>query len=75
MRQPPKPCTRTNAIGWNWRERSSSAPPPSSPKALASSFELTSEQSNFLQEQQAYIQRVADLVNARTELRKTLDLF
>ena len=44
-------------------------------EGLASSFELTSEQSNFLQEQQAYIQRVAELVNARTELRKTLDLF
>lgn len=44
-------------------------------EGLASSFELTSEQSNFLAEQQAYIQRVADLVTARTELRKTLDMY
>ncbi len=44
-------------------------------QGLASSFELTTEQSNYLQEEQAYIQRLADLVNARTELRKTLDRF
>jgi outer membrane protein TolC len=44
-------------------------------EGLSSSFELTTEQSNYLQEQQSYIQRVAELVDARTELRKTLDLF
>ncbi len=44
-------------------------------EGLASSFELTTEQSNYLQEQQAYVQRVSDLVNARTKLRKTLDQF
>ena len=44
-------------------------------EGLSSSFELTTEQGNYLSQQQAYIQRLADLVNARTELRKTLDLF
>ena len=41
----------------------------SSPR-LSSSFELTTEQGNYLSQQQAYIQRLADLVNARTELRR-----
>ena len=44
-------------------------------EGLSSSFELTTEQSKYLQEQQSYIQRLAELVKARTELRKTLDLF
>ena len=44
-------------------------------EGLSASFELTTEQGNYLSQQQAYIQRLADLVNARTELRKTLDLF
>jgi outer membrane protein TolC len=42
---------------------------------LATSFELTQEQSNHLQAQQDYIQTVVNLVKARTELRKALDLY
>jgi outer membrane protein len=42
---------------------------------VASSFELTQEQNNYLQAQQDYIQRVVNLVQARTELRKALDLY
>ena len=42
---------------------------------VSSSFELTQEQSNYLQAQQNYIQRVVNLVQARTELRKALDLY
>jgi outer membrane protein len=44
-------------------------------EGLASSFELTQEQGQFLTAQQRYIQRLVDLVNARTELRRALDRF
>ncbi len=42
---------------------------------LASSFELTQEQSHYLSVQQIYVQRLVDLLIARTELRKALDLY
>lgn len=41
----------------------------------ASSFELTQEQSNLLMAQQAYIQRMYELLTARADLRKALDLY
>jgi len=44
-------------------------------EGVASSFELTQEQNQFLSAQQSYIQRLVDLVNARAELRKALDRF
>jgi outer membrane protein len=44
-------------------------------EGLSSSFELTQEQGSFLTAQQRYIQRLVDLVNARTELRRALDRF
>jgi outer membrane protein TolC len=44
-------------------------------EGVSSSFELTQEQNQFLSAQQSYIQRLVDLVNARAELRKALDLF
>ncbi len=44
-------------------------------EGLASSFELTQEQAQYLTAQQQYIQRLVDLVNARTELRRALDRF
>ncbi|MBK6776923.1 MAG: TolC family protein [Flavobacteriales bacterium] len=42
---------------------------------LATSFELTQEQGRYLSAQQAYVQRLIDLLIARTELRKALDLY
>lgn len=44
-------------------------------EGLASSFELTQEQNQYIAAQQSYIQRVVDLVNARAELRRALDRF
>ncbi len=44
-------------------------------EGVASSFELTQEQGNYLRAQQQYIQRVMELVNARAELRRALDRF
>ena len=44
-------------------------------EGMASSFELTQEQSQYIAAQQSYIQRVVDLVNARAELRRALDRF
>lgn len=44
-------------------------------EGVASSFELTQEQGSYIQAQQLYIQRLVELVNARTELRRALDRF
>jgi outer membrane protein TolC len=44
-------------------------------EGVASSFELTQEQSRYISAQQSYIQRVVDLVNARAELRMALDRY
>jgi outer membrane protein TolC len=44
-------------------------------EGVASSFELTQEQTRYISAQQSYIQRVVDLVNARAELRMALDRF
>lgn len=41
----------------------------------AASFELTQEQGNYLVAQQAYIQRAVELLMARADLRKALDLY
>jgi outer membrane protein TolC len=41
----------------------------------AASFELTQEQGNYLLAQQAYIQRMVELLMARADLRKALDLY
>ncbi len=41
----------------------------------ASSFELTQEQGNYLLSQQAYVQRLVELLMARADLRKALDLY
>ncbi len=42
---------------------------------MGSSFELTQEHANYLAAQQNYIQRTVDLLQARTEMRKALDLY
>ncbi len=41
----------------------------------AASFELTQEQGNYLLAQQSYIQRMVELLIARADLRKALDLY
>ncbi len=41
----------------------------------AASFELTQEQGNYLIAQQSYIQRAVELLMARADLRKALDLY
>ncbi len=41
----------------------------------AASFELTQEQGNYLLQQQTYIQRMVELLIARADLRKALDLY
>ena len=41
----------------------------------AASFELTQEQGNYLLAQQNYIQRMVELLMARADLRKALDLY
>lgn len=43
-------------------------------EGVASSFELTQEHGNFLTAQQNYIQRIVDLLQARVEMRRALDL-
>ena len=40
-----------------------------------SSFEYTQEQSNFLIAQQAYIQRMVELLTARADLRRAMDKY
>lgn len=42
---------------------------------LSSSFELNQDQSQYLQAQQIYIGKLVDLLLARTDLRKALDLY
>lgn len=44
-------------------------------EGMASSFELTQEHGNYLTAQQTYIQRIVDLLKARVDMRKALDLF
>lgn len=44
-------------------------------EGAAASFELTQEQGNYLMAQQTYIQRVVELLMARADLRKALDLY
>lgn len=44
-------------------------------EGVGSSFELTQEHSNYLTTQQTYIQRIVDLLQARTDMRKALDLY
>ena len=44
-------------------------------EGMASSFELTQEHASYLTAQQTYIQRVVDLLQARVDMRKALDLF
>lgn len=44
-------------------------------EGMGSSFELTQEHANYLTAQQNYIQRLVELLQARTEMRKALDLF
>ena len=41
----------------------------------AASFELTQEQGNYLLAQQSYVQRLVELLMARADLRKALDLY
>ncbi|MCB9168808.1 MAG: TolC family protein [Flavobacteriales bacterium] len=42
---------------------------------LASSFELTQEQSNYLTAQLNYMQKLVDMLTAQIDLRKALDLY
>lgn len=44
-------------------------------EGVSSSFELTQEHANYLSAQQNYIQRIVGLLQARTDMRKALDLF
>lgn len=44
-------------------------------EGVSSSFELTQEQSNYLAAQQTYLQRIVDLVRARIDMQKALDLY
>lgn len=44
-------------------------------EGVGSSFELTQEHSNYLTAQQNFIQRTVDLLQARTEMRKALDMY
>lgn len=44
-------------------------------EGVGSSFELTQENANYLTTQQNYIQRIVDLLQARTDMRKALDLY
>lgn len=44
-------------------------------EGVSSSFELTQEHGNYLTTQQTYIQRIVDLLQARTDMRKALDLY
>lgn len=44
-------------------------------EGMSSSFELTQEHANYLMAQQQYIQAMLDLLQARADLRKALDLY
>lgn len=44
-------------------------------EGVGSSFELTQEHANYLTAQQNFIQRTVDLLQARTEMRKALDMY
>lgn len=44
-------------------------------EGVGSSFELSQEHANYLTAQQTYIQRTVDLLEARTDMRKALDLY
>lgn len=44
-------------------------------EGVGSSFELTQEHGNYLTAQQTYIQRMVDLLQARTDMRKALDMY
>ncbi|HQV39755.1 MAG: TolC family protein [Flavobacteriales bacterium] len=44
-------------------------------EGVGSSFELTQEHANYLTGQQTYIQRMVDLLQARTDMRKALDTY
>lgn len=44
-------------------------------EGVSSSFELTQEHGNYLTTQQTYIQRIVDLLQARADMRKALDLY
>lgn len=44
-------------------------------EGVGSSFELTQEHANYLTAQQNYIQRMVDLLQARTDMRRALDLY
>ena len=44
-------------------------------EGVASSFELTQEQSTYLAAQQTYIQRIVDLLKARVDMHEALDLY
>lgn len=44
-------------------------------EGVASSFELTQEHGNYLSAQQTYIQRIVDLLKARVDMHKALDLY
>lgn len=44
-------------------------------EGMGSSFELTQEHANYLTAQQQYIQGMVDLLQARADMRKALDLY
>ena len=44
-------------------------------EGVASSFELTQQNNDYLASQQTYIQRVVDLLRARVDMHKALDLY
>ncbi|HRO40181.1 MAG TPA: TolC family protein [Flavobacteriales bacterium] len=44
-------------------------------EGMASSFELTQEHANFLAAQQHYVQSVVNLMQARADMRKALDMY
>jgi outer membrane protein len=44
-------------------------------EGVSSSFELSQEHGNYLTTQQTYIQRIVDLLQARADMRKALDLY
>ncbi len=44
-------------------------------EGMASSFELTQQNNDYLASQQTYIQRVVDLLRARVDMHKALDLY
>ena len=44
-------------------------------EGMASSFELTQEHANYLASQQTYIQQIVDLLKARVDMHKALDMY